>query len=202
MPVSSPTSLPSETEGDPHRGLVVHADYFHGRIDYKAFRAKNGDYPVVASDPLVLEPLSGSYAVLTRFGGLVFWSCPHDVQQELREAVAALPGAGERSEAVSDVIEVLVGERRDRVGFDRVAVRKLTKEKVKVISMALAQSVALEHFENRVSEALHQSEPIVARLRAKGRLSQSETEIIQAVGFALEVRSAVLAKLTLFDDPP
>lgn len=200
--LSPQSALPSELAMKPGTGLRVTADYFHGRIDLKAFRQRHPQYPALFSDPLILEPESGVYVVLTKFGGLVCWNCSAETRQQFREAVAALPDSHDRSEEVSDEIEVVSGEQKDTMEFERLAIRKLTREKVKIISVALAQSVALEYFENRVREALGQSEPIVALLRKQGRLQRKEKEIVQAVGFAMEVRSAVLAKLTLFDSPP
>ena len=200
--LSSQSGLPSEIAIKPGTGTRVRADYFHGRIDLRAFRQQHPNHPVLLADPLILEPEPGVYAVLTKFGGLVCWNCSEETRQQLREAVAALPGSHDRSEEVSDEIEVVSGAPRDTMEFERLAVRKLTREKVKIISVALAQSIALEYFENRVREALGQSEPIVILLRKEGRLHRKEKEIVQAVGFAMEVRSAVLAKLTLFDSPP
>ena len=178
------------------------ADYFHGRIDLKAFRQRHPNYSVLMSDPVIVQPEPGVYVVLTKFGGLVCWNCPEEIRRQLREEVAALPDSQERSEEVSDEIEVLVSEQKDSIEFERITVRGLTEAKVKVISVAVAQSVALDYFENRVREALSQSEPIVQLLRQEGRLRKGEREIVQAVGFTMEVRSAVLAKLTLFDSPP
>lgn len=196
------SALPSELAMKPGTGLRVTADYFHGLIDLKAFRQRHPQYPALLSDPLILEPESRVYVVLTKFGGLVCWNCSAETRHQFRVAVAALPDSHDRSEEVSDEIEVVSGEQKDTMEFERLAIRKLTQEKVKIISVALAQSVALEYFENRVREALGQSEPIVALLRKQGRLQRKEKEIVQAVGFAMEVRSAVLAKLTLFDSPP
>ena len=66
----------------------------------------------------------------------------------------------------------------------------------------LGQSVALDRFELEVTRALGQFHPVMGTLRRRGRLALSEAEVLRAVGFALEVRAAVLANLTLFDDPP
>jgi uncharacterized Rmd1/YagE family protein len=202
MDPSSPSILPSELRLQPGPGSRVKADYFHGRIDLKAFRQQQPQYRVLTSDPLVIEPEVGAFAVLMKFGGLVCWNCSDETQRELRQAVTSLPDSHDRSEEVSDEIEVVSGEQKDSVEFERITIRKLTREKLKIISVSLAQSVALEYFENRVREVLSQSEPIVALLRREGSLRRKEKEIVQAVGFAMEVRSAVLAKLTLFDSPP
>ena len=52
--------------------LRVRAVYLEGQIDRKMFRARNPDYPVLAADPLIVEPIRGSFLVVTKFGALVF----------------------------------------------------------------------------------------------------------------------------------
>jgi required for meiotic nuclear division protein 1 len=73
---------------------------------------------------------------------------------------------------------------------------------LKIISLALAQSVALDFFEGAVSRAMARFEPVVHALRDRGRLRLGHREAMKIVGFALEVHAAVLENLTLFDDPP
>ncbi|MBD3163327.1 MAG: hypothetical protein GF346_12680 [Candidatus Eisenbacteria bacterium] len=184
------------------RTLTIQADYFAGTIDLKRFRAVHPHYPVLRSDPLVLEAERGSFVVLMKFGGVVYWSCTDEVISQVREEVASLPGELRRVDRVSDRVEIQIGAAKEEVEFDRIYLREFTPEKLKIVSLALAQSVALESFEIRVNEVLTNSEPFVARLVEKGKLRRRERQVIQAVGFALQVRSAVLANLTLFDDPP
>lgn len=182
--------------------LAVRAIYFEGQIDFKAFRTRYPHYPVLCADPLVIEPELGSHVTLMRFGTVVFWNCAPHVIQTLIAEIQALPGAGHRNEAVEDSAEVHVGKDEDRVTFNEIWLRELTLEKMKVISMALGQSVALERYELEVTAALRKSEPVVDELMRRGRLLHSERDTLRTVGFALSVRAAVLANLTLFDDPP
>jgi uncharacterized Rmd1/YagE family protein len=183
------------------RKLIVAADYYDGPLNLKLFRTRHPHYPVLASDPLVLEPERGSFVVLTKFGGVVFWNCPDELLRQFREDVAALPGIRARCDEVQDQLEVEIGPRTE-VEFERVSFRELTVARVKILSRALAQSVALDYFENRLNQALAKTEPVVVRLREHGTLSLNEREVVQAVGFALTIRANVLSNLTLFDDPP
>jgi uncharacterized Rmd1/YagE family protein len=154
------------------------------------------------TDPLILEPARGSYTVLTKFGAVIFWDCPEELRSEILQELAALPGVADRNPAIGDELDVVVGSNETKVTFNEVWLRELTLEKIKIISVVLGQSVALERFENEVSEALEKFGPVVTALQRKGRLRLSQREVLKAIGFALTVRSAVLANLTLFDDPP
>jgi uncharacterized Rmd1/YagE family protein len=191
----------SPPPGSPVR-LTVSAVYFEGVIDVKRFRADHLHYPVLAADPLVLEPVRGSYVVLSKFGVLVLWNCGPDVKEEILAEVAKQPGAGKPYDNVTDHLDVLVGSAENTVTFSQVGLRELTLDKLKILSLALAQSVALDRIELEVVQALANVEPAVADLKRDGRLRLSQKEVLRAVGFTLEVRAAVLASLTLFDKPP
>jgi required for meiotic nuclear division protein 1 len=182
--------------------LTVRAVYFEGQLDTKLFRADHLHYPVLAADPLVIEPQRGAFAVLTKFGSLVFWNCPEALQTELLREASVARGANLGAEKLEDTLEVLVGQAVNTVTFNEVGLRELTLDKLKIISLALAQSVALDHVEHEVAIALAKFYPVVSELRDQGRLRLTETEVLKAVGFAQGVRSAVLANLTLFDKPP
>jgi uncharacterized Rmd1/YagE family protein len=198
----TPEELHLRAPGDGAMGCRVHAEYFAGQIGFRAFRARYPHYPVLASDPLVVEPERGSYAVLTKFGGVAFWNCEPGVIAALVDEIGAMPEAGRRLDDVVDDAEIHLGETDDRVTFDAIHLRRLTLDRLKLVSMALCQSVALEHFEKEVIAALERFAPVIAKLRARGRLLLSENVVLRHVGFALEVRAAVLANLTLIDQPP
>jgi hypothetical protein len=70
VPIQSFTFKPAQAER-----LRVRAVYLEGQIDLRRYRARNPDYPVLAADPLIVEPVRGSFLVVTKFGSLVFWNC-------------------------------------------------------------------------------------------------------------------------------
>ena len=204
MEMSGATPSDPEMTVIPNSGgsISVRADFFGGKIDPKALRAACPQYAVLSIDPLVLEVVRNSYAIVTKFGGLVCWNCTEELIDQLSKDIMHLNDQNTRIDSVRDTVEVETGAASDAVEFSRIRLMRLNLANLKIISLALAQSVALEYFENRVAQALGKSTAIVDMLRGKGRLRVKEQKIVQAVGFALEIRSAVLASLTLFDDPP
>lgn len=182
--------------------LVLQADYFEGQIDIRAFRARHPHYPVISSNPLVLEPERGSWIYAERFGAVVFWNCSEPLVQTFLRDLQELPGTGPRIGSTHDSLTVHVGSEEETVGFSAVWLKELTLGKLKVISLALAQSVALDYFETAVSTAMAKFHPVVRTMREEGKLHLQHSEVLSLVGFAMEIRSVVLENLTLFDDPP
>lgn len=177
------------------------ADYFEGRLDGRALLARH-EHPVVSSNPLVLEPQPGCYIYLEKFGAVVFWNCPEPLIAAFHRELRAQPGLGAPLEGVRDQLSVHVGAEEDRVGFSDVWLRELTLDRLKIVSLALAQSVALDHLEGSVRAALAKFEPVMAGLAHHGRLTLSRHEALKIVGFTMETRAEVMENLTLFDDPP
>jgi len=202
VPEIAIASLPFAPASGETVRFTVRSVYFEGQLQLKAFRAEHLHYPVLSADPLVIEPQRGAFVVLTKFGALVFWNCPEQVRTELLQDVVRSSGARLGDEKIEDTLEVQVGQSENTVTFSEVGLRELTLDKLKIISLALAQSVALDQIEQEVDAALAKFEPVVAELRTRGRLQLRQDEVLRAVGFALGVRSAVLANLTLFDKPP
>lgn len=184
------------------RSFELQADYFEGQIDVKTLRADCPHYGVLSANPLVLELERGAFAFVEKFGAVVFWNASPEVSRGLLEELGELPGLGGRVEHAHDTLLVTVGAEADQVAFNSVAVKALTLDRLKIISLALAQSVALEHLETGVALAMAQVHPVVEALRAKGRLVPPRREVLRIVGFCLLVRATVLQNLTLFDDPP
>jgi uncharacterized Rmd1/YagE family protein len=184
------------------RDFSLQADYFDGQIDLKAFCVAHPHHPILSTNPLVLEPQKGSFVFLSRFGGVVFWNCPELLIRQIHEELKALPGLSLLEEQARDFLKVRVGAADDAVGFSEVQLREFTLEQLRIVSLTLAQSVALDHFEGAVSQAMARFQPVVLALSHHGTLMLPHREVLRIVGFAMEVRAAVLDNLTLFDDPP
>jgi uncharacterized Rmd1/YagE family protein len=193
--------IPSTTAAQAER-LRVRAVYLEGQIDLKAFRTRNAEYPVLAADPLIFEPVRGSFLVVTKFGALVFWNCPEALQRSILADARKLMGDSLVAERMEDSLDVLVGAPENAVTFNEVRLKELSLDRLSIISLAFAQSVALDYIEREVAAALKRFEPVVADIHQTGRLRLSVRQVLKAVGFSLQVRSTVLANLTLFDKPP
>ena len=139
--------------------------------------------------------------VVLRFGAVVFWRCDPAVREQVLETIQRVLEMKPPSSEVRDTLLVRLGQPEERVNFRDIWLRNLTLEHIKIISEAVGQSVALKHCELSVTQALKNTSPIVQALEARGELKPSEKSILKTVGFTLAVREAVLAKISLFDDP-
>lgn len=181
--------------------LELLADYFQSPIDLELVQSQGPPFKVLASDPLVLRGPKNAHVVVLRFGAVVFWRSDHAVRELVLETIQRLMGSPPPCNEVRDTLLVRLGQAEERVNFRDIWLRDLTLEHIKIISETVGQSVALKHCELSVTQALKNTSPIVQALEARGELKPSEKSLLKTVGFTLAVREAVLAKLSLFDDP-
>lgn len=113
--------------------------------------------------PLILNPTrlvyelgENCFCIFYNFGSVVFFNVDNDAQNTTLERLKnflSLSGAP----ATSDEFVLEVQRRaKNTVSFDKVVVDKVNRDKVELISLILAQSVALEYFENKVEGILNQ----------------------------------------------
>jgi uncharacterized Rmd1/YagE family protein len=169
--------------------MQVRAVYLEGQIDLRMFRKRR------------LETAPGGFIAVTKFGGVVFWNCSAETQRAWLAEISDAMGSAS-AELLDDTIDVLIGSRENAVTFNEVSLRELSLPRMGILSLALAQSVALDYLEREVAAALQRFEPVVMELEATGKLRLPVGQALRAIGFALKVRSSVLANLTLFDKPP
>ncbi len=182
--------------------LRLVADYYEGQIDGRLFRSRCAHHRVISANPLVIAPEEGSFVFLARFGAVVFWNCSERVIATLHEELRDMATLGTRMEGVRDLLTVHVGALDEHVGFSEVWLRDFTLDRLKIVSLTLAQSVALDHIEGSVRGAMAKFEPVMAGLASRGRLCLTHLQAMKIIGFTMETRATVLEDLTLFDDPP
>ena len=74
-------------------------------------------------------------------------------------------------------------------------------EKIKIISYALSQSVALERYENDIEKNLSEFEMVVDNLKTKGKALFSEKKLLKQIGKVFSVKQTTVVHLALFDKP-
>src|SRR5262249_42576738 len=144
---------------------------------------------------------SDAYVIVFRLGGGVFWQCPETLHRRILGDIRALPEMVSPGKEVWDQLVVRVNEPEIHVTFRDICLPSLTVEHIKIISENFCKSVALRQCELAVSRALKNATHIVRALETRGEFVQSEKSVLKTVGFTMAVREAVLARLSLFDDP-
>lgn len=181
--------------------VSIRAWYFDDTFDLKAFRAENPQYPVLRQDPLLVELERDRYAIITKFGGVVFWNYDANLAIRLRDDIYDITPDRTYQDRIEDVIPVTLGTPKDEILPNAIRLAEADLSRITIVAYAIAQSVALENFENKLNGVLQRLRGHIDTLRDSGRVRASAREIVQTVGFAMATKDSILRSLTLFDKP-
>jgi uncharacterized Rmd1/YagE family protein len=160
------------------------------------------------SSPLTVTPLEASYKLsadsyvyIFNFGSIVFFNVAEDIQKVLldkaRKSDDTQPA---RTTADEFTIEV-VDEDKLEVSFNKITLKEISYEKVRLVAMILAESAALEYFELVVDDLLDRTKQFTNHLRNKGRLIRNTSELIKFIGFCLSTKQDIISNLYVVDAP-
>jgi uncharacterized Rmd1/YagE family protein len=140
-------------------------------------------------------------AVLFDFGAVVLIGLDSDEREPLIRAISARLSPEPHPPLTEDfLVEVATGSP-SQVKFDRVVLHEPTLPRLKLISLLLAQSVAMDYYDEDVQEILRRSDAITAALRTAGRLPGRVDDVVKFIGSCMETKNGVISTLALFDKP-
>ncbi|MGZ3448171.1 MAG: RMD1 family protein [Polyangiales bacterium] len=147
------------------------------------------------------EGPDGRFIVVHDFGAVVFfdWS-KADREAFLTKLLATLP-----PEPHPPLLDDYLLEVRDdvepKVGFDRTVVPVLNASTAEIVSLVLAQSVAMDYYEEDVRAAYGRVDQFASQLATKGKIALSEKQLNAFVGNVLATRNQIAMTLSLLDAP-
>jgi uncharacterized Rmd1/YagE family protein len=135
------------------------------------------------------------------FGAVVFFDCSKDEREAfMSKLLASLPPEPHPPLVDDYLIEVREGADV-AVNFDRAVIPALDNQVVELMSLILAQSVAMDYYEEDIAAAYSRVEQFANSLAARGAIKLSEREVNRFVGNILAVRNQIAMTLSLLDAP-
>jgi uncharacterized Rmd1/YagE family protein len=142
------------------------------------------------------------YVVVHDFGAIVFFDFPKDERDAFMDKLlASLPPEPHLPLVEDYLVEVSPGADPS-VKFDRVIVPSLDFTIVELLSIIVAQSVAMDYYEEDVRAAYRHVEGFANSLVDRGSIKLNTREIHRFVGRVLAVRNQIAMTLSLLDEPP
>ncbi|HJZ86924.1 MAG TPA: RMD1 family protein [Polyangia bacterium] len=152
---------------------------------------------------LIVQYADQGWAVAYDFGALVFVNITADERERVLKQLLERVGPEPHPPLVDDfVIEVRPGTQTPEVSFDRVMVGELRQPTIELIALIVAQSVAMEYYEEDVDQLLARLDKVSSRLAEVGGFHGSSRELIRFIGQGMSTRNQVLYTLSLLDEPP
>ncbi len=149
-----------------------------------------------------------SYVYVYNFGVVVFFNVSVSERERLLPIIQQGAAGGEvtTSGTVSEDFTVEVSESSDlvglhEIGFNKIKVKDLNEAKIRFICGVVAESAALDYFEQTVEELLLRSQRISKNLRDTGDAQLSMRDMARFVGVCLNTKQEIIADLYVIDSP-
>lgn len=163
--------------------------------------ASAGAEVTVAKDEITARFPDGGIAIGFDFGAVTFFGC-EAARDGIVAAITKQLSDGEPHAPLTEEIPIDVQPGRPvEVRFDRVMVPELTRSVIGVVGLLLAQSAAMDYYDEDVAEILARTGAITRDLATRGRLRGRVVHLVRFIGTCIHTRNGVIETLALFDKP-
>lgn len=173
------------------------------QIHIKPLRQHFTAKPIVSSNTELLYILQErKYLYVFDYGVVACWGFD---EVEISDAILFIRKYAEEPLAVplSDFIEVEINERipKPRVQDDVVQIPRVSTDYLRTIMLNLAQSVALDFYEELALQLLKANKAYVDELEEHGRLKISKRNLLRFIGRCRNVKNSIVDNLYILDEP-
>jgi required for meiotic nuclear division protein 1 len=153
---------------------------------------------------IVVEYDPSGYAVAYDFGAVVFINVSAEERARVIGAILTRVATDEPHPPLEEEFSVEVKEgaaAHGEVRFDRVVVPDLDGARLDIIAILLAQSVAIDYYEEDLQDIMRDLERRTSAMAKSGRVEGSVKQLVRFVANALEAKNQVIAALAVLDKP-
>jgi uncharacterized Rmd1/YagE family protein len=158
----------------------------------------------LAKTQVVAEYSPDSWALGFDFGAVVFVNVSAEERARVLGEVRRRVATDEPHPPLEEdfLIETVPGTPpHGRVSFDRVTLDELSVASVELVALLLAQSVAIDYYEEDLQEVLAALDRRTEDMARLGRISGSRSQVIKFVAHTLSTKNQVIAALAVLDKP-
>lgn len=147
-----------------------------------------------------------SFVFIYNFGAIAFFNVAEEEQQTYIKAISNVspvnPQVTSEDFKIVEVNEADPVSQKHDLTFDSIRIRELTLKKIKLVADIIAESTAIEYFEQIVErDLLTESRSISRSLRSSGKTSLSMKDMARFVGTCLATKQDIISELYVVDSP-
>jgi uncharacterized Rmd1/YagE family protein len=142
-----------------------------------------------------------SWIVAYDFGAIAFVGVSDEKRETVMNAVLARIGPEPHPPMEEQIAIEVRDELEPTPTFDRVVVRELNQRLVELVSLVVAQSAAMEYYEEDVDQILARLKEVSENLAQTGKLTVTSRDLLKFVGSGMSTHNQVVYTLSLLDTP-
>ncbi len=148
---------------------------------------------------LVFEAAPKKYIFIYSFGSVAFYDIDENLENETIKTLKELK-VGILKEKISDEYSV-IEHLKNSVEFNQIKLKAIDLDRLRIIALVLAQSVALEYYEDQVDKIVDKFSYLNKQLKEKGKLTVNDKELMKIIGTNSTIIEIIVSKLSLFEKP-
>ncbi|MBN1250907.1 MAG: RMD1 family protein [Bacteroidales bacterium] len=173
------------------------ADY----INIKQFKNDyKGELHNYSSSDLFYINENNRYLYILSYGVVVF--CGYD-ELKISENIEFMMNyvINPLNEKLTEEFFIHTNVESDKFGHNEVYISKISPEVIKIVSLNIGQSVALDYYQIQAAQLLDETNSYTKALEEKGRLRMRNTTLLKFIGKTLNVKNNIFDQLYVFDQP-
>ncbi len=186
------------------RTLTVRAFSFASTLSPKELTPlleKAGGTIRATKTQVVAECEGPSWVIAYDFGAVAFVDVADEQRQAVLDAISKRIGPEPHPPLEEQATIEVDPDSHPSVHFDRVVVRAINPRLAELVALVVAQSAAMEYYEEDVDQILQRLKEVSERLAQTGKLSESRRELLRFVGSGMSTHNQVIYTLSLLDTP-
>jgi len=186
------------------KSYVVTAYHVAERLRLKDIKDKLSYEAEEFSNYEMVVPLSStkdSYVFFYSFGSIVFVNASAEtIDRELAKLKVFL--TQNDLTRTNDAFLIECDENfSNKVYFDRIQIKQFSYKTIKIVSLLLAQSTALESYDILIENLLEQTGRFSRKIEQEGRYLESSQGLIKFIGQCLNTKQEIISRLYIVDSP-
>jgi len=157
-----------------------------------------------SSVELVYKHSDESYVFIFHFGSIVFVNVTEERQRAYLDLIHEISAASATTIMDDFVVEedsALPVNVFHETGFNKVKLRKFTYPILRLLALVMAESSALEYFENITEDLLNRSRRISSNLKQTGGTRMGLRDMVRFVGDCLSTKQDIITDMYVVDAP-
>lgn len=155
----------------------------------------------LAGAPLVTPILGSGWAVVFRYGAVVFFDASDEARQEFLQSLAdRVQGRFERPETERALVHV-DDKREEGVSEHALVIKEASLERAQIIAEILAKSVILARNELAMTGVFTALEPMASELQKTGRGFNKARHLTQHIGQVLLMQQNMVGRVEVTEKP-
>ncbi len=177
--------------------IAVRACIVGERIATKALEG----FPVLATNPLIIQAGAGGCAVLLRYGVVVTFDLSAEEEADLLASLRPHIRENLKSTSSEALAIAFRPQVKERLEGNLLWLQECSAERLQIVAEALGKSVVLEYYETEVSSLFERIKPFTTAIQGKNLRPPKEKELLSYIGGTLLIQQKMLGIVEVGEKP-